>query len=223
MVPQSVTVPSMSSGAALQLAQIDAEIASASRRLGPNHPQMQELQIRREGVAAVAAQEQSAMRAANSGASTAAIINRELQTQKARVIAQRDKVERLRQLQSEVELRREQYKSAAARAAQFNVEASVSENGLRPLGIVVTPSSPAFPNRTLMVGGAIVLGAALGLAMSLLLELLNRRVRGMEDLNLSSDIHCIGVVEQPRRRRTWFTRLTGLRSAAPRPAIGASM
>ena len=55
-----------------------------------------------------------------------------------------------------------------------------------------------------MVGGALGLGVAMGLALSLLLELLNRRVRGVEDLNLTSEIHCLGVIEQPRKRPRHF-------------------
>jgi polysaccharide biosynthesis transport protein len=67
---------------------------------------------------------------------------------------------------------------------------------------VVTPANPTFPNKPLMLGGAIAMGAGLGLGLALLLELLNRRVRGVEDLNLSSDIHCICVVEEPFRNET---------------------
>jgi hypothetical protein len=43
------------------------------------------------------------------------------------------------------------------------------------------------------------LGFGLGIGLALLLELLNRRVRGVEDINLSADIPCIGAVEEPRR------------------------
>jgi uncharacterized protein involved in exopolysaccharide biosynthesis len=185
------------SPAALQLAQIDSTLAELSKKLGPNHPEMQELRNRRALVAKVAEQEAAQAKAVASGTSGAAAISRVLQEQKARVIGQRDKVERLRQLQAEVELRRDQYRTAAARAAQFSMESATSNVGLTPIGIVVTPTKPSFPNKPLIVGGAVGLGAALGIALALLLELLNRRVRGVEDLNLSSEIHCLGVIEQP--------------------------
>jgi succinoglycan biosynthesis transport protein ExoP len=194
MAPQGMTP------ASLQLAQIDAQLADLSQRLGPNHPEMVELRNRRSLVAKVAAQEEAATRAAASGASGAAAIQRVLQEQKARVISQRDKVEHLRQLQSEVELRRDQYRSAAARAAQFSLQSASSDVGLTPIGVVVTPTKPTFPNKPLIMGGAFAAGLAMGLALSLLLELLNRRVRGVEDLNLTSEIHCLGVVEQPSNK-----------------------
>ena len=214
---QSSITPMMSApvaaagSASLQLATIDAQLAEATKRLGPNHPEMLELKARRGLVAQVAAQEQSAARAAASGETGAAVIARALQQQKARVIGQRDKVERLRQLQAEVDLRRDQYRSTAAKAAQFSLEAGVIDIGLKPLGLVVTPAKPAFPNKPLILAGAIGLGSAIGLALALLLELLNRRVRGVEDLHLSSEIHCVGVVEQPMHKRRWafLRRLVG--------------
>ena len=189
--------PPAASGASLQLAQIDAMLGEASKRLGPNHPEMQELKLRRSLIANVAAKEAAQAEAVSSGASGAAALSKALQAQKERVIGQRDKVERLRQLQAEVDLRRDQYRSAAARAGQYSLEAAVTDVGLTPVGVVVTPNKPAFPNKPLILGGAIGMGFALGLALALLLELLNRRVRSAEDLRLSSDIHCIGIVEEP--------------------------
>lgn len=196
----AAAVAAGASTAALQLAQIDAQIAQAAQQLGPNHPQMQELRAKRASVADIAAQERTSARAAAGASSGAGVatLNRLVEAQKARVVGQRDKVEHLRQLQSEVDLRREQYKSAAARAAQYRLESSVIDNNLTALGVVVTPKDPAFPNKKLMVAGALGLGAALGLALSLLLELLNRRVRGIEDLNLSSEVRCVGVISPQR-------------------------
>ncbi len=196
-----MSMPSQgASQSSLQLAQIDSQLAEASQRLGPNHPEMQELRTRRTLVARVVAQEQAASNAATSGATGAAVIARALQEQKARVLGQRDKVERLRQLQSEVDLRRDQYRTAASRSAQYSLESSIADVGLTPLGVVVTPQNPAFPNKPLILGGAGAMGLGLGLALALLLELLNRRVRGVEDLDLSSEIRCIGVIEQPREK-----------------------
>jgi succinoglycan biosynthesis transport protein ExoP len=196
-VAPQMAMPSPQSPAALQLAQIDAQLSDASRRLGPNHPEIIELKARREAVARVASQEAASARAMMSGQAGAAAISRALQEQKSRVIGQREQVEKLRQLQSEADLRREQYRTASAKAGQFAVEAAVTDTGLEPLGVVVTPSKAAFPNKPLMLGGALALGLAMGMALSLLLELLNRRVRSAEDLQLSEDIHCIGVLEEP--------------------------
>jgi uncharacterized protein involved in exopolysaccharide biosynthesis len=201
--------------AAMQLAQIDAQIAEMSKRLGPNHPEMQAARIRREMMARVAAQEAVQQRALTSGAAGAAAISRALQEQKQRVISQRDQVEKLRQLQAEVDLRRDQYRSAAAKAAQFGTEASATDAGLSPIGIVVAPSVPVFPNKPLIFGGAVGLGLGLGMALALLLELLNRRVRSVDDLRLSSEIHCIAVIQTPSGTDTARNLRRALRSMFP--------
>ena len=196
MAPQ-MAAPAPQSQAALQLAQIEAQLSEESKKLGPNHPEIIELKARRESVARVAAQDAAQARAMLSGQAGAAAISRALQEQKGRVIAQREEVEKLRQLQAEADLRREQYRTASAKAGQFTVESAVTDTGLTPLGMVLTPSKPAFPNKPLMIGGGIGLGLAMGMALSLLLELLNRRVRSVDDLQLTEDIHCIGVLEEP--------------------------
>jgi len=203
----------------MQLAQLDAQIEQASKNLGPNHPEMQSLRAQRAALAQVVAQEDARARKVASGESGAQAISRVLQDEKARVISQRDKVEKLRQLQAEVDLRRDQYKTTAARAAELALQGSMTDPGVTPMGIVVAPTKPAFPNKPLMVGGAGALGVGLGLGLALLLELLNRRVRGVEDLNLSSELKCIGVIRTPRPKISLIRRILGLGPRAPRPAV----
>jgi uncharacterized protein involved in exopolysaccharide biosynthesis len=202
----------------LQLAQIDAQIAQMSKNLGPNHPQMQALRAQRATTAQVVAQEDAEARRVSSGETGAETLNRVLQAAKSRVISQRDKVEKLRQLQAEVDLRRDQYKKTAARSAEFALQAALNDPGLTPMGLVLAPTTPAFPNKPLMVGGAAALGFGLGLGLALLLELLNRRVRGVEDLNISSEVRCIGVVRSPRPQASLIRRILGLEPASPRTA-----
>jgi uncharacterized protein involved in exopolysaccharide biosynthesis len=184
----------VSSQASLELAQIDAQISQNSAKLGPNHPEMQQLKARRALVASVVAQERNSARAA--AGDTTAAVTRALEQQKARVISQRDKVERLRQLQADVDLRRDQYRKTAARAAELNLEAGIADTGMTPFGVVVTPDHPVFPKKGLILGGALGLGLALGLVLSVLVEMLFRRVRGVEDLNADPDdaLHCLAVI-----------------------------
>jgi len=221
-----LAMPNLSTGSSnagsathLQLAQLDSQIAQQSKILGPNHPDMVAMRAQRASLAQAAAQEDAAARSMASGASGAAALSRVLAEEKARVIGQRDKVERLHQLQAEVDLRREQYKTTAAKAAELALQGSLTDWGLTPIGTVVAPIKPAYPNKPLMVGGAAALGAAVGFGLALLLELLNRRVRGVEDLNFSSELRCIAVVRAPRPKISLIRRVLGLGPPAPRPAV----
>ncbi len=206
----------VNSASSLQLAQIDAALAQNADKLGPNHPQMQQLRAQRALVASVVAKEEAARRAGPTNTAMVGQLAHELEAQKARVIGQRDKIEQLRQLQSEVDLRREQYKKTAERAAELSLQAGARDAGMSMLGVVVTPTHPAFPKKTLIVGGALGLGAALGLTLAVLVELLNRRVRGIEDLDSDLRLGCLGVIGSaaPKRR-------TPRRGGQPRPvAVG---
>jgi len=189
-----------------QLTQLEGELAQASKTLGPNHPQLQEMRRRRELLAAQVARERNAGGAQTAAAASAARASSgALEAQKAKVMAQREQVERLRLMQGDVNLRRDQYNQAATRAAQLRQEAEVAVTGVTPLGAAVTPQTPVFPQKGLIVGIAVPVGAVLGLVLGLLLELVGRRVRGPEDVALAVNAPVLGVIQsdRPKARRGW--------------------
>ncbi|MDZ4375384.1 MAG: hypothetical protein U1C74_28735 [Phenylobacterium sp.] len=193
------------SPAELQMTQVDAEIAQASRTLGPNHPQLLELRQKRDLLAAQVARDRSAgSSAAAAAASAARATSGLLEAQKARVMAQREQVERLRLLQADVELRRQQYNQAATRAAQLRQEAEIAVTGVTPLGAAVTPQAPVFPNKPLFLGASLPVGAGLGLVFALLMEFVGRRVRGVQDMTQVVQAPVLGVIRPDRApRRNW--------------------
>jgi uncharacterized protein involved in exopolysaccharide biosynthesis len=197
LVGPGVTGPSASS---IQLAQTDAQIAEMSKILGPNHPDLQAMRARRAALASVVAAEQRGSSKLQAGAATSAAqaglgaLNHAIEAQKATVIAKRDKVERLNQLQSEVDRRREQFNKTAQRAAELRQEAAVADTGLSALGPAVTPKDPSFPNKLLVIGGGLALGLAIGALVALLAELFGRRIRGAEELESAVDLPLLAVV-----------------------------
>lgn len=195
--------PSDSSPTAGQLAQVDAELSVAQKTLGPNNPAMQEMRARREALAAAVGREQANMRAlaAHAATSGAQALQREVDAQKSRVIAQGDKIGRLSQLQQDVELRREWYQRTNAKAAEFREQAVSSDIGVTPLGTATTPKAPVFPNYWLIVPGAIFVGLGVGVLVSLLMELLGRRVRSAGDLDLAGLAPLICVIPGPERQK----------------------
>jgi uncharacterized protein involved in exopolysaccharide biosynthesis len=163
--------------AAAQLAQIDAAIASAEKVLGPNHPDLLQMRRQRAAVASSAAASRPTM-GGGGGPSIESMYN----AQVAKVLAQRGKVEEARQLGMDVAVLRDQYQRTAARAADLQQQGEASESGLTLLGNAVAPPDPIFPKWPLLILGSFGLGAALGILAALLVELLGRRVRGIEDL-----------------------------------------
>lgn len=162
--------------AAAQLAQVDAAIASAEKVLGPNHPDL--LQMRRQRAATASSAAASRPTMGGGGPSIESMYN----AQVAKVLAQRGKVEEARQLGMDVAVLRDQYQRTAARTADLQQQGEASESGLTLLGNAVAPPDPIFPKWPLLILGSFGLGAALGILAALLVELLGRRVRGIEDL-----------------------------------------
>ncbi len=197
----------------MQLAQLDDAITQASKTLGPNHPQLLELKHRREVLAKMATDQKQTMNtsaAATQGAAraTAGL----LEEQKARVLSQRSNVEKLRLLADDVDRRREEYNKAAARAAQLRQESEVAESGVTPLGTAVTPQSPSFPNKPLLIAGGFAGGLGLGFLVSLGLELFGRRIRSHQDLLVAIQVPVLAVVAKPRTRTGLHLRERLLRS-----------
>lgn len=202
-----------SSPADMQLAALDADIAAASKTLGPNNPELQDLKAKRASLATVAAHDHAAAAAANRGGSTAGALEREFNAQKNKVIGQSDKITKLTELQQDVDLRRDEYIKSSAKAADYRQQALVADSQLTPLGPAASPSSPKFPNYVLIIPGCLVLGGGVGVLVALLMELFGRRVRGPEDLQSVDDVEVIALIpgagkpaKTKSRRAPWFPR-----------------
>jgi polysaccharide biosynthesis transport protein len=187
LAAQSDVVATDSGGAGVgaQLAETDAAIREDSQTLGPNHPQLQALRAKRASLAALMSQDSATPTA--SGMSRVA-------AQKAYVIANRDKLARLKILQTEVDILQDQYNKTVAREADFRQQAGIVDAGLSALGSASAPQSPSFPNKPLILGGSFGLGLGFGILMALLIELLDRRVRGPKDLSAALNLPVLAVL-----------------------------
>jgi uncharacterized protein involved in exopolysaccharide biosynthesis len=175
----------MAEGSAVsgEIAQVDASISQASQTLGPNHPALLALKAKRAALEKQFAQERNmASASASAAAAGAAAVSSAIAVEKSKVVGQADKIERLKELHADVELRRDEFNKMTQRAADLRQEATIGDTGLTVLGAAVTPQAPTFPNKPLIFGGALGLGLMSGLLVGLLVELFARRVRGVEDL-----------------------------------------
>jgi uncharacterized protein involved in exopolysaccharide biosynthesis len=197
--PVIAPAAAMASASGAELAQTDAAVAQASKTLGPNHPELVALKAKRAALATEVSQENAAARAAAGAAASAATagagyVAHELAAEKSKVVGQSDKIEHLRQLQTEVDLRRDQYAKTAAKAAQLRQEATIGETGITVLGAATTGPKPTFPNKPLILAGSLAVGLGAGVLVALLFELFGRRIRGVEDFALVEGLTVLGVV-----------------------------
>jgi uncharacterized protein involved in exopolysaccharide biosynthesis len=196
-----------------QIEAINQQLAQAAATLGPNHPSYQALLRQKQVYESLAAKQGSG------GGSMAGAVEGAYERQRARVIAERDKVDALQRMQNDVLLKRDQYLKAAQRAADLQLEAATTNAGISDMGPTTGSTMPSFPNRPLIIGMAAASGLALGILLALLVELLNRRVRSTDDLEVAAGAPVLAVVGIPRRRpmtEKLITLLEG-RTQAKRP------
>jgi polysaccharide biosynthesis transport protein len=207
IVTQSAApAPIINTPASAQLDTINQQIAQASRTIGPNHPLFQALQRQRSVIESEAARQ----RAASMSFGQPQIIvqggraESAYQAQRARVLAQRDSIDKLNQISRDIEVKRDQYLKAAQRSADLRLEADVGEVGLTPMGGAISPKTPSFPNVPLIMGGSIGFGSALGICLALLIELMGRRIRSDEDLEHAAKVPVFAVIGLPSNNSAWY-------------------
>ncbi|NNM77250.1 exopolysaccharide biosynthesis protein EpsF [Sphingomonas sp. ID1715] len=199
-----------------QVAMLRQQIEAAKQTLGPNHPQLQAMQRQLTAM-------QSASGGGGSviGGTSRAEIEGAYQAQKARVLAQADKIDRLNQMQSDIAVKRDQYQKLAAKVEDAKASA-MSETLMEPMGNTNLPDEPVWPNKPLVIFGSIALGLVLGVLLALLVELLARRVRSEDDLEFATGAPVLAVVGQKRDDNflvAWGRRIIDREGASRRRAL----
>jgi len=211
------------SPAALELAQLDSAISQASRTLGPNHPDLIAMKRKHELLTAQVEQERRAMNAAAAATISASqVTSGMLEAQKAKVMGQRDKVERLRLMQDEIDIRREQLNKASGRAAELRQEAEVAATAVSLLSNATKPDAPVFPNKPLFIGGALAGGLAMGLGLALLLEIMQRRVRSADDLRAALGVPVLTIISDTRPKKSRRPKLAAPRRPRVHSEVGSA-
>lgn len=220
-----ITAPSSQSAspASLELAQLDSAIAQASKTLGPNHPDLIAMRRRHDVLSAQVDQERQAVNAAATATISASRVTQGmLEAQKAKVMAQRDKVEKLRLMQDEIDVRRDQLNKASARAAELRQEADVAATAVSLLGDALKPDDPKFPNKPLFIGGALGGGLAMGLGFAILLEIVQRRVRSADDLRAALGVPVLTIISDHSGKKARRPRLAAQKRARIHSEVGSA-
>jgi polysaccharide biosynthesis transport protein len=204
------------------VARLEAKIQEASATMGPNHPKMREMQAELRSMQSRLASESARV---GSGAAVAAHASaarvRELEdavnAQKTRVLATNKARGELSVLQREVDSAQKAYETVAASAAQSRLQAMQTQSNVVFLGSASAPIDPSGPTKRQIMMIALAGGLILAMAGALLAELLNRRVRSVEDLSMVTDLPILGIVPAPKARITPLRLATAPRRLALTP------
>lgn len=187
------------------VAKLEAKVQEASATMGPNHPQMQrmeaELRSMRSRLAAESSRVGSAAAVSHqASASRVRELQQAIAAQKARVLATNKERGQLSVLQREVESAQKAYETVSASAAQSRLQSMTTQSNVVFLGSAVQPIEPSGPSAQQAMLIAFAAGILLAIAGALMLELVNRRVRSIEDLSMVTQLPILGILPATRER-----------------------
>jgi len=197
-----------------QLAMAETKMNEISGIVGPNHPQRQQLDAQIAGIKQQLAAE---MRRVSGGTS---VVNRassqkvvELralaEAQKKQLLSMRSQRDQIAVLVRDVDTAQRAYDAVSQRVTQVTMESQTNQSMLRLLSQAVEPFAPSRSRQLAGILGSLVGGMLLAAAVAVGLELLTRRVRGMEDLMVLDGVPVIGILRPAASKRPVFRQLSG--------------
>jgi succinoglycan biosynthesis transport protein ExoP len=188
------------------LSRAEARLKELSSRLGDNHPQVIEAKA---STAELRSRLDAETRRITSGVGVTNSIYQQREGQiRAELEAQRAKVLRMRQVRDEsavlvrdVENAQRAYDAVQGRLNQTSLESQATQSNIYVLTQAQPPLTPSSPKVFLNTLMSFVIGSVLAVGAILLLELIDRRVRAIEDISAAVGLPVLGVLPLPAARR----------------------
>jgi chain length determinant protein EpsF len=217
-------------GLKAELSRSEARLQELNTRLGDNHPAVQES---RANIAELRQRLEAETRKVTSSVGVGNTINRQREGEIRRSLdAQRAKVLQLKQVRDEgmvllreVDNAQRTYDAILQRLTQTSLEGQATQSNINPLSQAEVPLYPASPRVVLNTAIAAFAGLLLAVGAALVLELLDRRLRTVDDVATALDLPVIGVMPEPGAKlglRRLQATLTQERLLAPLPSPGKS-
>jgi chain length determinant protein EpsF len=207
--PSSNSVSDVSNSPVVQnlraeVVRAEARFEEAAQGYGPNHPTLlraktefetlkQRLEVElRNSIGTVGAQSRVAQQREGD-------MRQALAQQKERVLASKQQRDEAAMLMREVEGAQRVYDASLQRLAQNRLEAQTNQSNAFVLTPASVPGEASSPKTGLYISLSAVLGVLLGLAVAVLMEVLDQRVRCAADVESALRIPCLGSL--PRERQ----------------------
>ena len=202
------------------IARQEARIQEASANLGARHPQMIRMQDELRAMKSrLGAETGSIGSSINTAYEVGRARERELQgavnAQRARVMQFNRYRDELSVLRKDVDTAQKAYEAVAERASQSKLQALTNQTNVQRLATAVEPLEAKGPTTKVALAVAAAAGLLLALAGAILMELLNRRVRSVDDLSLATHLPILATVPA----HNGAAALARLAHAPSRPAL----
>lgn len=192
---------------------LNAEISKLQGEVGPNNPKLVERIATRKSIldqiqTQVADYRKKLVDRVEAQKGRVAFLEHARSDQLKSMIGIQAKRDELASLFREVGFRQDEMERAAKVAAQARLQSQLSFSNIVIIDKATPPTSPAFPKPLLVAVLGVGLGIALGLILALLAEALDRRIRGVSDLEFVASVPVLGILagRSSSTRRFGITR-----------------
>jgi hypothetical protein len=199
----------------------ESKLAQLSQRLGTRHPDYLAAKADVDNLRAELNRQISVAASAVSN-NASVFIKREAElraavaAQKAKVLELNRKRDELSVLQRELDSAQDAYKVISQRATQVNMDVSAVQSDIGVLTVAYPPTAAWAPKIPLNIVLSLFVGTFLGVAAALVLELTNRRVRSVVDIQGLAGVPVLGEIKRanaPVRKRRFWQRKTAAAGA----------
>jgi len=181
------------------VAKLESKVQEGAAYLGTNHPQMQRMQAE---LGALRSRLGSETARITTSVDTSYQVNKSRErelvaavaAQKARVIALNKNRGELSLLQKDVDSAHKAFETVSASASQSRLQSLTNQTNVMRLAPAIEPLEATGPTATQALLVAAVAGMLLALAGALMAELINRRVRSIEDLTMVTQLPILASV-----------------------------
>jgi polysaccharide biosynthesis transport protein len=181
------------------VAKLEAKVQEGGAYLGTNHPQMQRMQAELGALRSRLASETARI---TTSVDTSYQVNKNrerellaaLSAQKARVIALNKNRGELNLLQKDVDSAHKAFETVSASASQSRLQSLTNQTNVMRLAPAIEPLEATGPTAVQALLVAAAAGMMLAVAGALMAELVNRRVRSVEDLTMVTQLPILASV-----------------------------
>jgi succinoglycan biosynthesis transport protein ExoP len=191
----------------------EAKLQELGARYGDNHPQVVEAKA---NIAELRRRIDVEVRRVTGGVTVSNTINRQreaqiraaLETQRASVLRMKAVRDEGQVLARDVDNAQKNYDAVQTRLTQSSLESQTTQSNAYPLTQATPPSEPSSPRTYINLLLAVFVGALTGVAIAVLMEFADRRVRDLRDITTDLGLPIIGMLPNGNRRARLARRNT---------------
>jgi len=201
------------------ISRLQGKLREAGCNLGVNHPQYQRMQAElsalRQSLRAETQKIASSYgTSVDVGSDRAGLLRQLIAAQKQKIFELQTQRDEARVLEGEVAAAQKAYDSVAEQYSKTNLEGKATQTNVSVLSAAEPPLQPTAPLPVLYTLIAAVLGTFIGIGVAFLMEMFDRRIRTIEDVEIGMGLPVLAVIN---RQPSGLRRLWGRVNVLPKP------